>query len=173
MKTRGITKGTGTVVQDARIVHPFAPVYDGKSRILILGTMPSPVSRENGFYYGHGQNRFWPVLAAVFSEPVPETVEQKRALVLRHGIALWDVLHSCRISGANDASIKEPEANDLRIFPHIRRIYTTGKTAWKLYKTLCFPLTNIPAVYRPSTSAANRGLWPLEKLIEAYKVIAE
>ena len=173
MKVCGTTKGTGTAVQDARIVHPFAPVYDGNSRILILGTMPSPVSRENGFYYGHGQNRFWPVLAAVFSEPVPETVKQKRALVLRHGIALWDVLRSCRISGANDASIKEPVANDLRIFPHIRRIYTTGKTAWKLYNDLCFPLTNIPAVCLPSTSAANRGRWPLEKLIEAYKVIAK
>ena len=172
MKTRGTTE-EAAAAHGEPIVHPFAPVCDGNSRILILGTMPSPASRKNGFYYGHGQNRFWPVLAAVFSEPIPETVEEKRALALRHGIALWDVLRSCRISGANDTSIKEPAANDLRIFPNIERIYTTGKTAWKLYNALCFPLTHIPAVCLPSTSAANRGRWPLEKLIEAYKIIAE
>ncbi|MGI5173175.1 DNA-deoxyinosine glycosylase [Treponema sp. OMZ 840] len=157
------------------VIHPFEPVFDDNSRILILGSMPSPRSRENGFYYGHPQNRFWNVLAAVFEKQCPRTNEAKRTFVLHEGIALWDVLHSCSIAGADDASIREPRVNDLSalIKAGVKRIYTTGKMAHRLYTAYCAPQTGIKAVYLPSTSAANRGRWPLEKLIEAYRILAE
>lgn len=156
-------------------IHPFAPVFDENSRLLVLGSFPSPRSRINGFYYGHPQNRFWPVLAAVFGEKQPLGNEEKRALVLKHGIALWDVLASCSITGAADSSICEEKANDLMplIKAGIKRIYTTGKTAYKLYTIHVFPLTGIEALYLPSTSPANRAHWPFEKLITAYSVLAE
>ena len=157
------------------MTHPFAPVFDADSRLLVLGSFPSPRSRENGFYYGHPQNRFWPVLAAVFKESIPITNEEKRAFVLKHGIALWDVLASCTITGAADSSIREERANDLTplIASGIGRIYVTGKTAGLLYNRHCLSLTGIEAVYLPSTSPANRAHWPLEKLIKVYAVLAE
>ena len=96
------------------LIHPIAPIYDGKSRILILGSFPSVKSREQGFFYGHPQNRFWRVTAAVFGEPVPMTVPERRAFLLRNGIALWDVIASCEIKGSADASIKNAAVNDLR-----------------------------------------------------------
>ena len=96
------------------LIHPIAPVYDGKSRILILGSFPSVKSREQGFFYGHPQNRFWRVTAAVFGEPVPMTVPERQAFLLRNGIALWDVIASCEIEGSADASIKNAAVNDLR-----------------------------------------------------------
>ncbi|WP_428770104.1 DNA-deoxyinosine glycosylase [Treponema sp. HNW] len=153
--------------------HPFAPVFDKHSRLLVLGSFPSPRSRENGFYYGHPQNRFWPVLAAVFGERLPATNEEKRSFVLKHGIALWDVLESCLITGAADSSIREERANDFTplIEAGIRRIYVTGKAAHLLYNKHCLALTGIEALYLPSTSSANRAHWPLEKLIEAYSVL--
>lgn len=155
------------------MTHPFTPVFDEYSRLLVLGSFPSPRSRENGFYYGHPQNRFWPVLAAVFDEQLPRTNEAKRSFVLRHGIALWDVLKSCSITGAADSSIREQKVNDFTplIEAGIRRIYTTGKAAYKLYMLYAFPHTGIEALYLPSTSPANRAHWPLEKLIEAYSVL--
>ena len=157
------------------MTHPFAPVFDEYSHLLVLGSFPSPRSRENGFYYGHPQNRFWPVLAAVFAEELPRTNEEKRAFVLKHGIALWDVLASCTITGAADSSIREERSNDLTplIKAGIKHIYTTGKTAHLLYNKHCLSLTGIEAVYLPSTSPANRAHWPLEKLIKAYTVLAE
>lgn len=159
----------------SRITHPFEPVFNKNSRLLVLGSFPSPRSRTNGFYYGHPQNRFWPVLAAVFKEALPATNEEKRALVLKHGIALWDVLASCSISGAADSSIREEKANDLTplIKAGIGRIYVTGKAAHLLYTKHCLALTGIEAIYLPSTSPANRAYWPLEKLIKAYAVLAE
>ena len=167
----------------SRIDHPFAPVYDSKSRVLVLGTMPSPRSRTAGFYYMHGQNRFWPVIAALTGERLCYTndegskaVDERRALVLPHGIALWDVLASCDIKGAADASIQKPVANDfsqLLASSHIERIYCTGQTAYKLYTKLCEEATHIRAVCLPSTSSANRGRWPLNALIAAYRCVLE
>lgn len=156
------------------VLHAFDPVYDENSTILILGTMPSPASRENGFYYSHPQNRFWQVLSAVFDEPLPYTVEQKRRLVLSHGIALWDVLASCEMAGAEDASIRKPVANDFSALlagSRIRTVCTTGEKAASLYRKLCRKATGIEAVPLPSTSPANRGRFPLNTLIELYSVL--
>ena len=167
----------------SRIDHPFAPVYDSKSRVLVLGTMPSPRSRTAGFYYMNGQNRFWPVIAAITGERLGyandegiKAVDERRTLVLRHGIALWDVLASCDIRGATDTSIQNPIANDfstLLASSHIERIYCTGQTAYKLYTKLCEEATHIGAVCLPSTSSANRGRWPLDALIKAYRCVFE
>lgn len=155
------------------IVHPLEPVFDARSRVLILGTMPSPVSRQVGFYYGHPQNRFWPTLAALFDESLPQGNDERTAFALRHGIALWDVLASCTIVGASDASIRDAEANDLsRIFDAapIERVFTTGTKASALYAKLCEPLYGRPAIALPSPSAANARM-RLDDLVEAYRVI--
>lgn len=157
------------------IRHTIEPVFDECSRVLVLGTMPSPKSREAGFYYGHPQNRFWRVLAALFGEPLPATNEERTALLLRHRIALWDVLASCDIQGASDASIANAVPNDLsRILDvaPIREIFCTGATSARLYAKLCEPRTGRPAVKLPSTSPANAA-WSLERLIEAYRPVAE
>ena len=155
------------------LIHPIAPVYDGKSRILILGSFPSVKSREQGFYYGHPQNRFWRVTAAVLGDEVPGTVPERRAFLLRHGIALWDVIAACEISGSSDASIRDARVNDLRpileVAP-IRAIFVNGQTAAKLYRCYTEPVTGRPAAMLPSTSPANAS-WSLERLIEAWRVI--
>ena len=96
-----------------KVWHTLPPLYDGHSRVLILGTMPSPKSREAGFYYAHPQNRFWRVLPAVLGEPPPEGIAGRREMCLRRGVALWDVLRTCEIEGAADAAIRSPEPNDL------------------------------------------------------------
>lgn len=157
------------------VEHPLEPVFDESSRVLILGTMPSPKSREVGFYYGHPQNRFWRVLAALFNEPLPTTNEERRALILRHHLALWDVCASCEIAGASDASLRHAKPNDfaciLRVAP-IEQVVTTGKTAARLYKKLLQPLyPELPLLELPSTSAANAAM-SLDALIEAYRSIA-
>jgi hypoxanthine-DNA glycosylase len=154
--------------------HPFPPVFDERSTRLVLGTMPSPASRERRFYYGHPQNRFWPVLAAVFGAAAPVTREERERFALEHGIALWDVLASCGIAGASDASIRAPEANDfsaLLAAARVTRVYTTGKKAFDLYRRLCAPKTGIDAVPLPSTSPANRR-WSFDALVEAYGCLA-
>lgn len=156
------------------ISHPFEPVFDGRSRVLVLGTMPSPRSRRDGFYYGHPQNRFWKVLAAVFDEPVPDSNDRKRDFALRHHIALWDVLASCEIEGASDASIGAARANDLsRVLDAapIEAVFCTGAKSAELYAKLCGPATGMPAVRLPSTSPAN-ATWKLGELVEAYRPIA-
>lgn len=156
------------------VQHSLEPVFDSSCTALILGTMPSPVSREAGFYYSHPQNRFWQVLSAVFDAPLPYTIEQKRRLVLANGIALWDVLASCEIDGAEDSSIKKPVANDLSVVLSacpITEIYTTGDKAFTLYKKLCRGKTGIEAIPLPSTSPANRGRYPLNTLIEVYSIL--
>lgn len=155
------------------IIHSIEPVFDAESRVLILGTMPSPKSREVQFYYGHPQNRFWRVLAAVLGEEVPRSVPEKKAMLLRHRIALWDVLAECEITGASDSSIRNPVANDLSvILDHapVQAVFTTGATAWKLYTRLQKPHTGIEAVRLPSTSPANCAV-KMEALTEAYKAI--
>lgn len=153
------------------IEHDIEPVFDRRSRVLMLGTMPSPKSREQGFFYGHPQNRFWKVLAAVFDAPVPEGIPEKTTFLLERRIALWDVLASCEITGASDASIRDPEPNDLRlILDHapIERIFCTGAKAAQLYRKLCEPVLNIPCVQLPSTSPANAAM-RLPDLVEAYR----
>lgn len=158
------------------VQHSLEPVYDGNSTILILGTMPSVASRENGFYYSHPQNRFWQVLSAVFDEPLPYTAEQKKKLVLSRGIALWDVLASCEIDGSEDSSIKKPVANDFSALlagSSIRTVYTTGEKAASLYRKLCRSSTGLDAIPLPSTSPANRGRYPLNTLIEIYSVLRQ
>ena len=155
------------------LIHPIPPVYDANSRILILGSFPSVKSREQGFFYGHPQNRFWRVTAAVFGDEVPGTVPERRAFLLRHGIALWDVIASCEIRGSSDASIRDATVNDLRPILEaapIRAIFVNGQTAAKLYRRYTEPVTGRPAVVLPSTSPANAA-WTPERLIEAWRVI--
>ena len=158
-----------------RIYHELEPVFSEESRILILGSLPSPKSRETGFYYGHPKNRFWRVISAVFEEPLPETIEQKRELILRHRLALWDVIESCLIKGASDSSIKEPVVNDIpKLLERtgISHIVTTGRKAQSLYMKLVYPRTGIEAICLPSTSPANCAVGE-EELISCYGILRE
>ena len=149
--------------------HPFEPVWDADCRLLILGTFPSVKSRENAFYYGHPQNRFWRVLGAVYDEPAPQTVGEKRALLLRHHIALWDVIARCEITGSADSSIRQAAPNDLPGLMAncpIQRILLNGKTAEKIYLKYWKSL-DVPWAVLPSTSPANAA-WNMERLIAAW-----
>lgn len=157
------------------IVHSFEPVYDKASEILILGTLPSVKSRENNFYYGHKQNRFWKVLATLLKEPVPDTIEEKKAMLLARRIALWDVIQSCDIKGSSDSSIKNVQPTDIGMIlekTNITRIYANGNKAGQLYKRYQFPVTGIEVMVLPSTSPANAA-WSLERLCKAWHVILE
>lgn len=156
-----------------RVFHTLDPVYSQESRVLILGSMPSPKSREYGFYYAHPQNRFWKVIAGVYCEGDINTIQKRRDFLLRHNIALWDVLASCDINGASDASIKNPEPNNICMLlenSKIEKIFTTGMKAYSLYKKLCFKDTGIEAVLLPSTSPANARM-SLAELVSAYGAI--
>lgn len=155
--------------------HEIAPVYDSHSTVLILGSFPSVRSREVGFFYGHPQNRFWRTLANVFCDTVPETVEEKRAFLLRHGVALWDVIASCEIVGSSDASIRNAVPNDLSVIfsaAPVKQIFTNGKTAHRLYCRYLQPQTDREAVCLPSTSPANAA-WTQEMLDDAWSKINE
>lgn len=157
------------------IVHSFEPVYDKDSEILILGTLPSVKSRENNFYYGHKQNRFWKVLAILLKEPVPDTIEEKKAMLLAHRIALWDVIQSCDIKGSSDSSIKNVQPTDIGMIlekTNVTQIYANGNKAGQLYKRYQFPVTGIEATMLPSTSPANAA-WSFDRLCEAWRVILE
>lgn len=155
------------------INHPFPPLYDKNSKILILGSFPSVKSREQMFFYGHPQNRFWKVVSAVLKKTCPETTEEKRAFLLSSGIALWDVIASCEITGSSDSSIKNVTANDLSVIlgsADIQKIFANGKTAEKYYNKYTKNVINKEAICLPSTSPANAA-WNIDKLIEAWKVI--
>lgn len=155
------------------VVHPIAPVWDSRSAVLILGSMPSPRSREEGFYYAHPQNRFWPVMAALFGEELPRGTEERRRFALAHRIALWDVLRSCEIKGASDSSIRNPVPNDIRPIldgAPIRAVFTTGGTASRLYRRHIEPVCGRVAIPLPSTSAANCRTG-LDALLSAYSVL--
>lgn len=155
------------------VQHPIEPVFDEHSRILILGSFPSVKSRENGFFYGHPQNRFWKVMAAVLGVEVPRSVAEKQNMLLSGRIALWDVIASCEIQGSADSSIKNAVPNDLsRILDHARieRIYVNGKTAEKYYNRYLRDTVGREAVCLPSTSPANAA-WTLERLTESWKII--
>ena len=156
-----------------RLNHPFGPLYDENSRVLILGSFPSVKSREQNFFYGHPQNRFWKVVSIIFEQPVPQTVEEKKQLILSSGLALWDSLASFEITGSSDSSIRNARANDIRIILdscNIERIYCNGRKSHELYKKYIEPQTGREAVCLPSTSPAN-AQWTLEKLIEEWSVI--
>lgn len=157
------------------VVHPIEPVYDENSEILILGSFPSVKSRENHFFYGHPQNRFWKVLAAVYAEEPPGTIEEKKEFLLKHHVAIWDVIHSCDIEGSSDSSIRNVQANDissiLRI-AQIRQIYVNGKKAEQLYQKYIYPEVQRDCICLPSTSPANAA-WSLERLVETWKSIRE
>lgn len=158
-----------------RIFHTFEPVYNSQSRILILGSFPSVKSRENHFYYGHPQNRFWKVVAGVLGVKVPETIDEKRAMLLEHGIAVWDVIESCTIHGSSDSSIKDVVVNDFSEIlsnSKVERIYVNGGKAYELYERYAKAKTGIPAIKLPSTSPANAA-WKVERLMEAWKTIIE
>lgn len=157
-----------------REIHPISPVWNRESRILILGSFPSVKSREGKFFYHHPRNRFWAVTAKVLGCPVPETIEEKREMLLEHRIALWDVVASCSIHGSSDSSIRDVIPNDLgQILEHacIRKIFTNGTTAYRLYRKYTEPATGLPAVCLPSTSPANAA-WSLLQLAQKWSVIS-
>lgn len=154
-------------------VHPIAPVWDENSRVLILGSFPSVRSRQEGFFYGHPQNRFWKVLSGLWEEPLPGTAAEKKSFLLRHRIALWDVIASCEVEGSADSSLRSVIVNDitpiLRGAP-IRCICTNGSAASSLYKKHMGSAADLPQICLPSTSPANAA-WSLSRLREAWSVI--
>lgn len=155
------------------IKHPIPPLYDENSRILILGSFPSVKSRETAFFYGHPQNRFWRVLAAVFDCDVPKTVEQKKKLVFDNGLALWDVIGECDVQGSSDSTIKNTVPNDLSVIldnADIKMIFANGRTAEKYYNKYTKPITGIDIECLPSTSPANAA-WSFERLTESWNKI--
>ena len=155
------------------LIHEIDPVYDKDSKILILGSFPSVKSRESGFFYGHKQNRFWKVTAAVFEEEVPETIQEKEEFLLRNHIAVWDVIQSCTITGSSDASIENVKVNDLSVIldhADIRKIFVNGKTAEKLYLKYLKDVYHRDCIVLPSTSPANAA-WDLDRLIGSWRCI--
>lgn len=155
------------------LTHPFPPLYNKDSRILILGSFPSVKSREQMFFYGHPQNRFWKVISSVFECDVPQTIEEKKQLLLKHGIALWDVIASCEITGSSDSSIKNVKVNDLsKILEEtdIRQIFVNGRTAEKYFKKYTKAQIKRDAICLPSTSPANAA-WSVNRLVEEWKVL--
>ncbi len=155
------------------IVHPIPPLYDAQARILILGSFPSVKSRETMFFYGHPQNRFWKVIAAVFHSDVPQTIDEKKRFILNNHIALWDVIASCSIVGSADSTIRNVVANNIQLIlenSNITHIFVNGKTAEKYYNRYVRDTVGREAFVLPSTSPANAA-WSLEKLVEAWKII--
>lgn len=170
-----IDQGTKTKKEAAyeHIEHPFAPIYSSTSKILILGSLPSVKSREQQFFYGHPQNRFWKVIAALMEETLPTTIKEKRTLLLDHDIAIWDTIYSCDIKGSSDASIKNVTPTDLTTIleeSNIKQIYCNGKTSGKYYERYQQTQTGREAIVLPSTSPANAA-YSLERLIEEWSVI--
>ncbi len=155
------------------IIHPIPPLFDKNSKTLILGSFPSVKSRENEFFYGHKQNRFWKVVASILEEKIPQTTEEKKRLILSNNLALWDVIGSCEIEGSADSTIKNATPNDLTVIldnAPIEKIFVNGKTAMKFYEKYIKPLIQRDAILLPSTSPAN-AVFSTEKLIEKWKMI--
>lgn len=158
-----------------RLQHEFSPIYNSDSRVLILGSFPSVKSREQNFYYGHPQNRFWRLLACICNEEIPNTIEEKKALCLVHRIALWDVIESCEIEGSSDSSIKNARVNDLSVILDncdIKQIFVNGGTAYKLFVKYQQKSIGRTAVKLPSTSPANAA-WSFERLYGEWRVIGK
>lgn len=157
------------------ITHVFEPVFDEKSRILILGTFPSVKSRENHFYYGHPQNRFWKVLAALYQCPVPMEIAEKKKFLLEHQIAVWDVIAKCDIIGSSDSSIKNVVPTDLRIIldhAPITQIFANGGKAYELYQKYSYPVVGREIQKLPSTSPANAA-YQMERLIKNWEIVLQ
>ncbi|MCH4279597.1 DNA-deoxyinosine glycosylase [Mediterraneibacter sp. NSJ-151] len=155
------------------VSHDFEPVFDENSKVLILGTFPSVKSRENQFYYGHPQNRFWKVIAGLTESKVPQTIEEKKKLLLEHGIAIWDVIESCDIIGSSDSSIKNVVPADIeRVVANskIQNIYANGGTAKKLYEKYSQKKIGREIIGLPSTSPANAA-YSLERLLECWQEV--
>ena len=155
------------------VSHDFEPVFDENSKVLILGTFPSVKSRENQFYYGHPQNRFWKVIAGLTESEVPQTIEEKKKLLLEQGIAIWDVIESCDIIGSSDSSIKNVVPADIeRVVANskIQNIYANGGTAKKLYEKYSQKKTGREIIGLPSTSPANAA-YSLERLLECWQEV--
>lgn len=153
------------------VTHTFGPVFDQESRVLILGSFPSVKSREQQFYYGHPKNRFWAMLAAVYGEAKPETIEEKKDFLLCHKLALWDVIHSCDIQGSSDVSICNVQVNNLEIIlqeTQIGQILCNGGKAYELLCKYCSRPDMPPVFKMPSTSPANAA-WRLERLVDVWK----
>ena len=152
------------------IVHPFPPLYDANSEILILGSLPSVKSREQMFFYGHPQNRFWKVMSAVLGEALPTTIEQKKQMLLKHRIALWDTIYSCDIIGSSDSSIKNVTPTDLRRIlekSRVQRIFCNGGTSGRYFQKYQQKVLGMEATVLPSTSPANAA-FSVEKLIQIW-----
>ena len=159
----------------SHLTHGFGPLYDESSDTLILGSFPSVKSREQSFFYGHPQNRFWKVTSQVFGEELPVTIDEKKAFLIRNHIAVWDVIGSCEIEGSSDSSIRNVTVNDLSVILNtadIRAIFLSGKKAEQYYKKYIFPALKRDAVCLPSTSPANAA-WSLDKLTDAWRVIKD
>lgn len=167
-------KQTTETSEYEHVTHTFGPVYDKNSKILILGSMPSVKSREQHFYYGHPQNRFWKVLSAVLGEAEPDTIAEKRDFLLRNNVALWDVIAACDIIGSSDSSIKNVKENDMNIIlsaAEIRTIFLNGGKAYELFMKYCakYVHESRPALVKlPSTSPANAA-WSLERLTKTWE----
>ncbi len=158
-----------------RITHPFPPLYDENSETLILGSFPSVKSRENMFFYGHPQNRFWKVISKIYDEKLPDTIGEKKALILNHRLALWDSIRSCTIVGSSDSSVRDVVPNDISEIisnSKIDRIFCNGALSYKMYMKYIFPTTEIKALKLPSTSPANAA-YSLERLIGEWSVIKQ
>ena len=159
----------------SHIIHPIPPLYDADCKILILGSFPSVKSREAMFFYGHPQNRYWRLMARLFNEAIPQTVEEKKALVLRHHIAMWDTIHSCTITGSSDSSIKDVVPNDLSVIldhSQVAKIFCNGAASHKLYMKYIYPTTGLKAVKLPSTSPANAA-YSLDRLADEWQIIKD
>lgn len=160
--------------QYLHVTHEFGPVYDYSSRVLILGSLPSVKSREQRFYYGHPQNRFWRVLAGVLGQGfIAEDIDKKRELLIKNKVALWDVIESCDIIGSADSTIKNVKANDMSVIlsaADIRAVFLNGTKAYELFKRYCaqYCTPEMPVVKLPSTSPAN-AVWSVERLTRAWK----
>ena len=157
------------------VAHPFPPLWDAASRILILGSFPSVRSREALFFYGHPQNRFWRVMAAVLGCPVPQTIEEKQQMLHSHHIALWDVIAHCEIEGSSDSSIRAVVPTDLTPIlqgAEIRQIFCNGGTSYQYFCRYQQKILGRDAVRLPSTSPANAA-WSVERLTAAWKVVGE
>ena len=156
-----------------QVTHPIVPVFDKSSRILILGSFPSVKSREAAFFYGHPQNRFWKVVSGVLGCDCPQTIEEKRTMLLAHHIALWDVIASCRIEGSSDSSIRDAVPTDLSVLlahAPIRAVFGNGQTAFRLYGRYQEQEIGLPATLLPSTSPANAA-YSIPRLLESWSVI--
>lgn len=154
-------------------IHPIEPIFDENSRVLILGSFPSVKSREEGFFYGHKQNRFWRVMAKVFDCDEPKTIEEKKHFLIKNKIALWDVIFSCDIEGSSDSSIKNVVPNDIGKILNkadIKFVFVNGKTAEKYYKKYVEHVVGRNALCLPSTSPANAA-WSMDKLIKEWGMI--